>query len=307
MILSFSSDVKEELSKLNTYSNIDNLKSELIGYLISNAIIKNTIVIFTSENPSNIQRIYSVLRKIYGFKDKNIELQNKNRSNLYMLPVDKEIFEDLDFIAFNYKITVNKENVEEYLKNNDSIYALMRGAFMGSGNITNPNTKYHLEIIFKDIDMAELFCDLALYVNINFKIVQRNGEYTIYLKEGQQISDFLASIGANSAMLRFEETRVVKDVRNNVNRIVNCETANLNKTIDASINVINDIKYLKNKKIYSSLPENLKEIASLRIKYPNLSLKELGLKLEKPISKSGVSHRLNKISEIADESRKDNI
>lgn len=305
--MSFSSEVKEELSKLNTYSNIDNLKSELIGYLISNAIIKNNIVIFSSENPSNIQRIYSILRKIYGFKDKNVELQNKNRSNLYMLPVDKEIFENIDAISFNYKIQLDKEKVESYLTQTDSIYSLMRGVFMGSGNITNPKTKYHLEIIFRDIDVAEFLCDLALYVNINFKIIQRNNEYTIYLKEGQQISDFLAAIGANSAMLRFEETRVVKDVRNNINRMVNCETANLNKTINASVNVINDIKYLKSKHKFNKLPENLKEIAELRLKNSNLSLKELGVRLKKPLSKSGVSHRLSKISQIADEIKKGNI
>lgn len=172
------------------------------------------------------------------------------------------------------------------------------------GNISDPNKDYHLDISFKELENAEILCDLGLLFDINFKIMQRKKEYVIYLKDSEQIASFLTLIGACSAVLRLEEIKVVKDVRNNVNRLVNCETANLNKTINASVKVINDIEYLKKEGLYNSLPETLKEIAEIRINNPNTSIKELGEMMLPPLSKSGVSHRLNKLSKLADDYRK---
>ena len=129
---------------------------------------------------------------------------------------------------------------------------------------------------------------------------------TIYLKEGEQISNFLAFIGANSAVLKFEEIRVIRDMKNNVNRLVNCETANLNKTINAALKQIEDIKYIKKMKKFSQLPEGLQEIAELRVENPEISLIELGKMLSSPIGKSGVNYRLKAISNFADDLRKGN-
>ena len=150
-----------------------------------------------------------------------------------------------------------------------------------------------------ELDNAEMLCNFALSVDINLKIAQRKNEYIVYLKDGETVTSFLTLIGAHSSVLRFEEIRVVKDVRNNVNRTVNCETANLNKIVNASVKVINDIKYLQSINKFEELSESLKEIAVLRLRNPNISLKELS-ELTK-VSKSGVSHRLNKITQIANE------
>ena len=139
---------------------------------------------------------------------------------------------------------------------------------------------------------------------IEFKIINSNLKYIIYLKESEQISKFLACIGASKAVLKFEDIRIYKEMKNNVNRIVNMETANLNKTIDAAILQIEDIKLIKKKNKFEDLPNELKEVALLRLENPEASLKEIGEMLEVPISKSGVNHRFKKINNYAEELRK---
>lgn len=178
----------------------------------------------------------------------------------------------------------------------------IREAFIRSGFINSPEKDYHLEILFKTKKKAEQAKTLLEQCNIENVGVTKKGRGTIiYIKDGESISAFLALIGANNAVLRFEEARVIKDTRNNINRVVNCETANLNKTIDAAVEQIKSIKLLKQKHKFHTLPENLKEIAELRMKNPDASYEELGKMLIKPIGKSGVSHRLNKINQIAKE------
>lgn len=177
----------------------------------------------------------------------------------------------------------------------------IRETFIKSGFITDPNKEYHLEVLFKLKKKAEEFRILLENFNIKSKIIKKGSGYITYIKDGEDIVNFLALIGANNAVLRFEEARVLKDARNNVNRIVNCETANLNKTLDASNNQIKNIKFLKQQNKFNSLPEELKEIALIRLKNPDISYEEIGKMLKKPISKSGVSHRLKKINQIAEE------
>lgn len=179
----------------------------------------------------------------------------------------------------------------------------IRESFLKSGFVNDPNKEYHLEIVFDKKQKAEEIIKLLYDFNINVKSIKRNNKYMIYIKDGEEISKFLALIGANNAVLKFEEIRVIKDTRNNINRLVNCETANLNKTINASVSQIINIKYLKRIKKFDELPDNLKEIAELRIKNPEATLNELGKMLKKPISKSGVMHRLKKICKIASELR----
>lgn len=189
------------------------------------------------------------------------------------------------------------------LKQDEQLARLyIREAFIKSGFINSPEKDYHLEILFKTKKKAEQAKILLEQCNIeNVGITKKGNGTIIYIKDGESISAFLALIGANNAVLRFEEARVIKDTRNNINRVVNCETANLNKTIDAAVEQIKSIKLLKQKHKFHTLPENLKEIAELRIKNPDASYEELGKMLVKPIGKSGVSHRLNKINQIAKE------
>ena len=159
------------------------------------------------------------------------------------------------------------------------------------------------EILFSTEVSAEYMCEILKHFYIQSKLLRRKNSCSLYIKEAEEISKLLALMGANKAVLNFEEIRVVRDTRNNINRLVNCETANINKTINAAVYQIDAIKYLKQKRKFEELPDNLKEIANVRIKNPEASLVELGQMLETPIGKSGVNHRLKKICEIAEEYR----
>ena len=275
--MSFSSEVKMELSNINTFSKINLLEAELIGYILSaNTTKKEEYLEFITENEFNIERIYKILFKL------KIDYEPQIKRKVYVA-------------EFNPQDIRQVEN----LVNEDEKKALVRGIFLGSGSVNNPNKKYHLEILLKERDISQYIQNILKEANIKAKILENNN--TIYIKEGEEISKFLAFIGASKAVLKFEDIRVTKDLRNNVNRMVNCETANLNKTVEASIAQIEAINFLKKMKKFEELPNNLIEIAELRIENPEISLKELGLLLEKPIGKSGVNHRLKKIIEIAEE------
>ena len=180
----------------------------------------------------------------------------------------------------------------------------IREAFIQSGSMNDPNKKYHLQIMFKTKKKAEEMQTLLTNFNIHAKSIKKEKEYMLYIKEGEEISNFLALIGANKSVIKFEEVRVLKETRNDINRLVNCETANLNKTINAAVKQIEDIKLIKKKNKFNSLPEGLKEIAEVRLNNPDMPLAELGKQLSKSIGKSGVNHRLKKISMIAEELKK---
>lgn len=280
--MSFSSEVKQELSSINTYSKTNLIEAELIGYLMSaNIKEENEKIEFITENEFNIERIYKILFKL------KIEYEPETRRKTFVAKINKP----------------NLRNIEE-LETEEEKKALIRGTFLGSGSINEPTKKYHLEILLKNKDVAQYIQNILKSFNIKAKILEMNN--TIYIKEGEEISKFLAFIGAQKAVLKYEEIRVMREIRNNVNRQVNCETANLNKTISASVMQIEAINYLKKIKKYEELQTNLQEIAELRLEYPEMSLKDLGNLLENPLGKSGVNHRLKKIIEIADEAKKEN-
>ena len=174
---------------------------------------------------------------------------------------------------------------------------------MGAGSINDPKKQYHLEIIFQEKNNAEYILNLCKSFNVHLKLLENKNKTYLYIKDAEEISKFLALIGASKAVLNLEEIRITKEIKNNVNRLVNCETANLNKIVNASVNQINDIKLIMNLKKFDELPDYLKEIAMIRLENPEVSLKSLGEMLENPIGKSGVNHRLQKIHEIAEELR----
>lgn len=280
--MSFSSEVKQELSSINTYSKSNLIEAELIGYLMSaNIKEENEKIEFITENEFNIERIYKILFKL------KIEYEPETRRKTFVAKINKP----------------NLRNIEN-LETEEEKKALIRGIFLGSGSINDPTKKYHLEILSKNKDVAQYIQNILKSFNIKAKILEMNN--TIYIKEGEEISKFLAFIGAQKAVLKYEEIRVMREIRNNVNRQVNCETANLNKTISASVMQIEAINYLKKVKKYEELPTGLQEIAELRLEYPEMSLKDLGSLLENSLGKSGVNHRLKKIIEIADEAKKEN-
>ncbi|MBR3720267.1 MAG: DNA-binding protein WhiA [Clostridia bacterium] len=292
--MSFSKNIKEELSKMSNLSKKDEVKAELLGYLITNNIdINSKKIKYSTESEYNINRFAKLLNNINVSKYE-IDIQGK----VFSINVKEKIeLDELDCDDTVFKVN-NKINT--FVNNEMLEKALVRGSFLGSGSVNNPEKIYHLEVIYSSEQNVDYVIEILNKYDINAKKMNN----TLYLKDGEEISKFLAFIGANSAVLKFEEIRVIRDMRNNVNRLVNCETANLNKTINAALKQIEDIKFVKKMKKFNELPLNVQEVANLRLEYPEISLVELGRMLTDPVGKSGVNYRLKQISILADELRK---
>lgn len=301
--MSFSTDIKEELSKITNLANKQNVKAEFIGYLTTaNIVVINQKKIkFSTESEYNINRFAKLLNNLQLNKYE-ISIQGKTFTIIVTLPNDI-ILEEVEIQNKKLKIDFNK--VTEFIKNDENIKkSFVRGSFLGAGSVNNPEKKYHLEVNFSIKENADYIEKILEQVGIEAKgLKKENNEYSIYFKDGEEISKFLALIGANSAVLKFEDIRVLREMRNNVNRVVNCETANLNKTIDAAVKQIEDIKLIKSKNKFGELTEGLQEIAELRIQNPDVSLIELGKMLKCPLGKSGVNYRLKAIQKMANELR----
>lgn len=292
--MSFSSEIKQELNKSNKLANKELIKYELMGYLISkniDIVDKNTIK-FSTESDYNINRFSKLLSNLEINHDINVTGKN------FTITLKKNKIEEIVEIKDEQillKDEVEKETNEEKIKN------IIIGIFMGAGSINNPEKKYHLEIDFKNNENLNKIEQILQKFGVNAKKMITDKKQSIYIKEGEEISKFLALIGANKAVMKFEDIRIQKDMRGKVNRLVNCETANLNKTINASIEQISAIKKLKANGKFNKLSDNLKEIANLRLENPDMSLIDLGQQLKQPVGKSGVNYRLKKIMEIANE------
>ena len=181
--------------------------------------------------------------------------------------------------------------------------AYIRGAFIASGSMSDPDKSYHFEIVCGTLKQAEYLRNMINSFEMDAKIVKRKKSYVVYLKEGSQIVDILNIMEAHVALLELENVRIMKEMRNTVNRKVNCETANINKTVSASVRQMEDIIYIRDNIGFDKLPDGLKDVALTRLTYPDATLKELGGLLENPIGKSGVNHRLRILSEIAEKLR----
>ena len=286
--MSFSSELKEELSKKNNLANKEEVKWELIGYLISNnTTCYKTKIKYTTENEYNINRFSKLLSNVNQL-DYQIGLTGK----VYWIECKKIDLPEIEYEEDS--ISYQQKDLAENL-----IKAFLRGIFLGSGSMNNPEKKYHLELLFSKEETAKQIQQLMQSVSISFKWLERKKGYALYLKEGEEISTFLAFVGATQAVLKFEEIRVLRDMKNQVNRTVNCETANLNKTVEAAVKQLQAIQTLQKKGKWENLPENLKEIGKLRLENPHASLIELGKMLKEPIGKSGVNHRMQTILSLA--------
>lgn len=285
--MSFSSDVKKEVGKLNNLAKKQQIENELIGYLISSntSKIDNKKIKFSTESDYNINRISKILSNLDI--EHNIEMKGK----WFVITIPKNNLEWI-FEKIENKNSILKQESEEDFK------AIIRGAFLGSGSINNPENKYHLEITLSNKDNMEFIKNLISKFEIKVKSLDNS---MIYIKEGEEISKFLALIGASNAVMKFEDIRVSREMRGKVNRLVNCETANLNKTLNASVIEIEAIEKLKKEKRFNKLDDKLKEMANLRLQNPDISLVELGKLTKPPVGKSGVHYRLKKIVEIANE------
>lgn len=313
--MSFSTETKNELARImsdNACCNITELAAivrlagsiQIVGYKKLNLKI-------TTELNSIARKIFKLLKQNYNINT-TISV-NKNqmlkRNNSYVLMVTSEmgaekLIKELGILAPGEGYyTVNKVPTD-LIKHEECARAFIRGAFLGGGSISDPEKNYHMEFVTNNEDFANSLKDLINSLDFNCKIVSRKNNYVVYLKESEQISDLLSIIGGHHALLSLQSTKIVKEMRNNVNRIVNCETANLTKTVNASVRQVENIKLIEETIGIDSLPENLQEIARLRVECEELTLKELGEMLNPPIGKSGVNHRLRKIEEVANKLKK---
>jgi len=312
--MSFSSDIKDELTKIAIKE--ENLKlSEFIGFMLVNAIVTREngkfILKMSSESEYTIRRIFYILKSNYNIISKtNVEKPRiPGAQNVYHLkvqdPDDLKLIFNEKYFNLNEKLQIVLENKEFILDNEENEKAFLRGVFLGSGSLVNPEVRYHLELTVNNQENALFIKDVIESFDIQAKMIKRKKDYTIYLKVAESVSTFLIVVGSNRGTLKFEEARVIKEVRNNINRISNFENANFDKTLEASLMQIEDIKLIRKNRKFTKLPESLKETARLRLNFKEATLEEIGNMLNPPISRAGVNHRFKKIHEIAESLRKE--
>ena len=291
--MSFSSEIKEELSRIVPGARHCRL-AEIAAILsfcnhVETGEEPSRCVKMHTENLAVARKYFTLLRKTF-----NIELNVSVRQNRSSRG------------SRSYEITsyADMEALEHILIQNQCCRrAYIRGAFLASGSVSDPEKGYHFEIVCSTEAGAEKLGEMLASFGIEARITLRKRSYILYVKEGSQIADILNVMEAHVALMKFENIRILKDMRNSVNRQVNCETANLNKTVSAAVKQIEDIQYIQKTIGFDQLPENLAEIAELRLEQPETTLKELGEMLTPPVGKSGVNHRLRKLSLIAEELR----
>lgn len=310
--MSFSKNLKNEAARINLASS-KLLLSELSGFIRTCGEIKfidqEIILEFVTENASIARRIFTFLKSytsdIEAYKQKTNQL---NRNNHYLIVMkDKYAIDDLlydtGFIK-NEEYQIRQYKVPDYIvKTEEEIRAYLRACFLGGGSITNPEKSYHLEFVGKTQEFAEDIKEKLNKKSLNGKISNRKSSFIVYLKEAEQISNFMALIGVNQSLLNYENIRIVKELRNNVNRVVNCETANINKTISASMKQIEDIKYLIEIEKFEDLSQDIREVGMLRLENEDASLNDISQISNNKYSRSGINYRLKKISKTAEKFR----
>lgn len=311
--ISFSQNVKREISQEISSARHCRL-AELAAILsFGGEIISSNngkYLKFQTENLSIAKKYFTLVKKTFNISiEISIQSQPKTKTNTVytLIVVDKpQIIKMLQATKLPYENLslgeIGKVN-NLVVQKNCCKRAFIRGAFLISGSMSNPKKSYHLEIVSNQKEKAEHIRDLIQVFSVDAKIVIRNKSYVVYIKEGSQIVDLLNIMEAYVALMELENIRILKEMRNTINRQVNCETANINKTVIASSKQIEDIIYIRDNVGFGDLSEGLKEIAILRVQHPEASLKELGAMLSVPIGKSGVNHRLRKLSMIANHYR----
>ncbi|MDQ0178319.1 DNA-binding protein WhiA [Bacillus chungangensis] len=308
--MSFASETKKELTNLEVKACC--AKAELAALIRMNGVLSFSNKIMTldiqTENAAIARRIYILTKKSY---DTTVELlvrkkMRLKKNNVYIVRLKKgakEMLIDLHILGEGFTFT--RSIAQSLIKKKCCKRSYLRGAFLAGGSVNNPETSsYHLEIFSLYKEHNDSLCELMNIFALNSKTLERKNGFITYLKEAEKITEFLNVIGAHNALLRFEDVRIVRDMRNSVNRLVNCETANLNKTIGAALRQIENIRYIDQKIGIQALPDKLREIAELRVEHEDVTLKELGeMVTSGKISKSGINHRLRKIDQIADKLR----
>ena len=302
-MISFTINVKNEIS---SYDGEKNENMAMLSAIIRNSGKIDNDITITTENSKVARRVYTLISDIYhvpvSIVDKN---NNFNRNRLYVISVSTNIdfiLKDLGIISDDNKYL---ETVPDYLiDSEEERRAYLKGIFLSSGSVNDPKTsRYHLEFFIDNINEANFVCNLLNEYYLNSKIIKKDKKYMIYIKEAEKIGDFLRIIGANDAVMYYEDIRIYRDHKNMTNRLNNMEQANIEKIINTCNEQISDIELIYDKLGKEFLDEKTLEAATYRIKYPESSLQELSeimtLEIGKPITKSGLNHRMRKIRELA--------
>ncbi len=303
--MSFSHSVKKELCSIIT--DKDRKYCCLYGMLLFCKNFTPDSITFQTENQLVCELFCRLTDDVIGGRNivEVTETKKKNDITLYSLNIPSEHFREE--IIYRYRISsrtlihrIQRENID-----NNSVFAFIAGAFLSCGSITEPIKEYHLEFVVPYYDLTQDLLSLLTEVGINAKYTERKNMYVIYLKGSESIEDLLTLMGATMSSIDLMNVKIYKDVRNKANRIANCDSANIERTLKASDKQIADIEYIADTIGLENLPADLINIAELRMEYPEMSLRELGENLDKPLGRSGANHRLKRISEIAETLREE--
>ncbi|HIX28450.1 MAG TPA: DNA-binding protein WhiA [Candidatus Blautia stercoravium] len=312
--MSFSGNVKEELLR-----QVDPARhcriAELAAIIAFHGEIirlstKEIILRISAENESIIRKCFTLLEKTFKINGEvSIDKRIVKKNNRFTIDVE-DPEETVKILQAVKLLTAERRPVHSdtlvsqmVIQKNCCRRAFLRGAFLCAGSISDPEKFYHFEIVCTTPAKALQLQEIIQSFEIDAKIVKRKKYHVVYVKEGAQIVELLGLMGAGVSLMNLENVRILKGMRNTVNRKVNCETANINKTVNAAVKQMEDIIYIRDTVGLHRLPENLEETALLRLEYPQASLKELGTLLSIPVGKSGINHRLRKICSIAEELR----
>ncbi|MDD3898920.1 MAG: DNA-binding protein WhiA [Syntrophomonadaceae bacterium] len=308
--MSFSHDVRNELARVMPEKECCR-KAELSALLASGAIVIGSgedgcNLRVRVENAATARKIFKMLKESYSLQS-TVRIGNRRRfgkTKIYEVSThfsadNLSILQELHLIEDNNNS--KSQPSPHFTRKTCCKRSYLRGIFLSRGFVNRPENDYHLEIVFNDEKLATHVQKLLARFNIEARIFGRKSSLVLYVKESEKIGDFLRVVGANRALLEFENVRIIKSMRNTINRQVNCETANLAKTIDASVRQIDLINRAMEKKGWKNLPPQLKELALIRVDYPDYTLKELGQLIDPPLSKPGVAYRMRRLEKMAED------
>lgn len=308
--MSFSGTVKEELSRQISTARHCRIAETAALLSLCGRFTADGALRMQTENSAVIRKYFTLVQKTFNIETEIAVRENcqMKKGHIYYVEIKDDAL--IRTVLLGTKLSRERNSGGTLVLNNSLLTqqtcckrAFIRGAFLASGSISDPEKGYHFEIVCPDERKAGQLQELIRSFGIDAKVVVRKKSHVVYVKEGAQIVDILAVMEANVALMNLENIRILKEMRNTVNRKVNCEMANINKTVSAAVKQIEDIKLIEEKKGFQSLNDGLAEIAELRLQYPEATLKELGMMLNPQVGKSGVNHRLRKLSAIADELR----
>ncbi|MBR5336779.1 MAG: DNA-binding protein WhiA [Lachnospiraceae bacterium] len=309
--MSFSGDVKDELSRHVPKSRHCCMAELAAAIALSGDITKEKTgfhICIHTENTAVARKYFTLLKKTFNINTdisvRETDYPRKSRlCELHVSDNDKavEILRSLKLLDAEGDLSEATHTVNGLLIQKTCCRrAFIRGAFLSSGSVSDPEKSYHFEVVCDYEDQAKELKGVINGFGLESKMIRRKNSYVVYIKESAQIVEILNIMEAHVALMELENVRILKSMRNTVNRKVNCETANLNKVVSAAVKQSDDIRLIDEMLGLESLPEGLEQVARLRLENPELPLKELGELLNPPVGKSGVNHRLRKISEIAD-------